>query len=325
MPRVLITTVPFGQKDPAPLRLLESAGLDYTINPIGRRLTEPELAAMIPGVEWLVAGTEPIGRQVMAAADKLKLISRVGIGLDNVDLLDARRRGIAVAYTPDGPSPAVAELTVGLMLNLLRGIHHAHAGAQAGQWDRIMGRRLSEVTVGVIGVGRIGRRVIDLLAPFGGRILAHDLAPSDVPHPRVEWTDFDRIAAESDVLSIHVPLTGQTRGLVDAAVLRRMKRDAVLVNTARGGIVDEAALAEALRAGEIAGAAVDVFQVEPYAGELTSVKNCLVTCHMGSMSEDCRFRMEYDAVSAVVRFARGESVDLVPASEYALRELAPGA
>ena len=320
MSRVLITTVPFGQKNRAPLDLLEQAGLDYCINPFGRRLTQTELTGLIGDVECLVAGTEPIGEQVFAAAPRLRLVSRVGIGLDNVDLLEARRRGIAVAYTPDGPSPAVAELTIGLMVALLRGVHHANARAHGGGWERIMGRRLSEVTVGVIGVGRIGSRVIKLLEPFGGRILAHDIRSITVPQA-VTWVDFDTICRESDVLSLHVPLTAATRNLFDASVLARLKSDAFLINTARGGIVNEAALAEALRADRFAGAAVDVFQVEPYHGELGGIDNCLLTSHMGSMSEDCRFRMEYDAVEAVVRWARGETVEqLVPEAEYALRE-----
>lgn len=321
MAQVLITTVPFGQKDRAPIDALERAGLSYEINPYGRRLTEAELAGLVGDVEWMVAGTEPIGELVFAAAPKLKLVSRVGIGLDNVDLLAARRRGIAVAYTPDGPSPAVAELTIGLMVALLRGIHHANTSMHQGTWGRIMGRRLAEVTVGVVGVGRIGSRVLKLVTPFGGRVLAHDVEPRDLP-AGVESVDFQTLCRESDAISIHVPLTAATRGLFSADVLAQLRPDAVLINTARGGIVDEAALAEALRGGRLGGAAVDVFSIEPYAGELITIEKCLLTSHMGSMSEDCRFVMEYDAVDAVIRFARGERVpQLVPESEYLLREM----
>lgn len=319
VPHVLITTAPFAEKNREPLDLLERAGYSYLVNPFGRKITEEDYLTLIPEVDALVAGTEPITARVMAAAPKLKVISRVGIGLDNVDLIEARARGIAVSYTPDAPSPAVAELTIGLMLSLLRGIHVANPGAHAGQWKRIMGRRLNQLTTGIIGVGRIGSRVVNLLRPFGGRILAHDIAP-DPSIEGVEWVDRERLLAESDVVSVHVPLTALTQGLIGPAELGAMKRDAVLINTARGGIVDEAALAEALRARRIAAAAIDVFRVEPYAGELCGLDNCLLTSHMGSMSEDCRYRMEYEAVTNAIRYLNGETLEqLVPESEYALR------
>jgi D-3-phosphoglycerate dehydrogenase len=323
MTNVLITTVPFGQLNGEPLRLLAEAGFRHTINPLGRRPTEAELADMISGFDVLIAGTEPITERVMEKAPQLRLISRVGIGLDNVDLLAARARGIAVAYTPDAPSPAVAELTIGLMLALLRGIHHANALAHAGTWQRVMGRRLAEITVGVIGVGRVGGRLLRLLEAFGTRVLAHDVAPS-AQAGRVEWTSKEQILREADIVTLHVPLTAATAHLIGPAELALMKPDAFLVNTARGGVVDEAALAAALRDGRLAGAAVDVFATEPYSGELAALKNCLVTCHMGSMSEDCRFKMEYEAVVNAMRFVRGEAmIQMVPESEYALRETAP--
>ena len=158
MTRALITTVPFGEVDPASLGLLDEAGIEYVLNPIGRRLTEDELVSLVPGFDVLIAGTEPITERVMEAARQLRLISRVGVGLDNVDLLAARARGIAVAYTPEGPADAVAELTIGLALSLLRGVYLANAAIRQGVWQRIQGRRLAQVTVGVVGVGRIGRR-----------------------------------------------------------------------------------------------------------------------------------------------------------------------
>ena len=141
MPKVLVTTVPFADKNFLPLNLLEKAGIDYQINPIGRRLKEDELADMVSGFDALIAGTEPITEKVMANGENLKLISRVGIGLDNVDLLAAERRGIEVSYTPDAPAPAVAELTVGMMLTLLRHVHVANIQMHQGLWRRYFGSR----------------------------------------------------------------------------------------------------------------------------------------------------------------------------------------
>ena len=319
MTRALITTVPFGEVDPAALALLDEARIEYVINPIGRRLTEAELVSMVPGFDVLIAGTEPITEQVMEAGARLRLISRVGVGLDSVDLLAARDRGIAVAYTPEGPADAVAELTIGLALSLLRGVHLANTAVRQGVWRRIQGRRLARVTVGVVGVGRIGRRVIRLLSAFGAQILANDVAPV-VLDQAVRWVNKPTLYREADLVTLHVPLTRLTRHLVGAEQLAMMPPGALLINTCRGGVVDEAALAVALRDGRIAGAAVDTFTHEPYHGELVDVDTCLITPHMGSMSVDCRLRMESGASRNVVAFLRGEPLDeLVPESEYAVQ------
>jgi D-3-phosphoglycerate dehydrogenase len=319
--RVLITTVPFGVQR-QPLDLLEADGVEFVINPIGRRLKEEELATLAANFGVLIAGTEPITARVMDAAPQLKLISRVGVGLDNVDLAAARARGITVSYTPEAPSPAVAELAVGLMLALLRDIPGADRVMRDGVWRRTMGRRLSHMTVGVIGVGRIGKRLIrHLCGGFQGvRILANDINPDRGFGNRyeVEWAEKDEIYRAADVISLHLPLTPQTRALVGAREISLMKPTAVLVNTSRGNMVHEQDLALALREGRIAGAAIDVFEREPYSGELATIDRCILTCPMGSMSEDCRARMELEATEEALRFLRGKPLlNVVPESEYA--------
>jgi len=323
--RVLITTVPFGEVDPRPIELLDAAGIAYSINPLGRRLKEHELAAMIGGYTAVIAGTEPVTERVMNAGERLRLIARVGIGLDNVDLAAARTRGIAVTYTPDAPSPAVAELTLGLMINLLRGVSVADRDVRRRVWQRIMGRRLSECVVGVIGCGRVGKRVIrHLRGGFPGvRILANDIAPDlqSADLAAVEWSTKARIYQQADVITLHLPLTPSTTRLIGAAQLARMKSDVVLVNTSRGNMIVEADLAEALRRRSIGGAAIDVFGCEPYQGELSELENCLLTTLMGSMARDCRSRMELEATQEVIRFFNAEPLQsVVPDSEYALIE-----
>lgn len=317
--RVLITTIPFGEVNRRPLELLEAAGVDYAINPIGRKLREEELAELIGDFDVLIAGTEPITAKVLDRAPRLKLISRVGIGLDSVDLQAARRRGVLVSYTPEAPAPAVAELTIGLMLSALRSIPHADRGVRNGVWHRYLGARLAGKTVGVIGVGRVGGRVIQHLAGFEARILANDLKPTLGAHtaPYVQWTDKTTIYKEADLITLHLPLTSQTRNLVTARELSLMQAHAILINTSRGGIVNEQALAEALRASRLGGAALDVFQQEPYAGPLANTENCILTCHMGSMTKDCRARMEMEATEEVLRFLRHAPLrQPVPDEEY---------
>ena len=323
MPRVLITTVPFATHNRLPLEQLESAGIEYLINPLGRRLKEDELADMVADVDVLIAGTEPITDGVMKRASRLKLISRVGIGLDSVDLLAAERRGINVTYTPDAPAPAVAELTLALMLSLLRSVHVANLQLHGGRWQRHLGRRLAEVTVGIIGTGRVGARVLRRIPAFGTpRVLVNDINPNLrlVPELKLEWVGKEDIYRNADLISLHVPLTAQTRNLISRHQLLQMKSDALLINTSRGGIVNERDLADVLRSGHLGGAAIDVFEQEPYTGELTAIERCLLTAHMGSMSADCRTRMEIEATEEAVRFLTGKQAQSpVPAHEYEMQ------
>ena len=320
--KVLISTVPFGSvPNHDPLGLLEAARVRYQLNPFGRRLTEPELVELIHDVSILIAGTEPITTEVMEAAPQLQLIARVGIGLDSVDLEAARMRGIAVTYTPEAPAPAVAELTVGLMLDLLRSISRADRLMHSKHWKRFLGRRLDGLTVGVLGVGRVGKRVIRILR--GGfpnvRILANDIQPdfSFGEELGIEWVEKNKLYANSDIVTLHLPLTQITNRLITEREIGMMKPSAFIINTSRGGIVDESALATALTSGCLAGAAIDVFDHEPYSGVLTDIESCILTCHMGSMSEDCRAAMETEALEDVLRFVRGDPLKQpVPEVEY---------
>ncbi len=320
MPSALITTVPFADKNRLPLELLEGAGIGYLINPLGRKLKEDELADMVADHDVLIAGTEPITDKVMGRAKRLRLISRVGIGLDSVDLLAAERRGIKVSYTPDAPAPAVAELTIGLMLSLLRSVHIANAELHRGEWRRHFGRRIPEITIGIIGVGRIGRRVLTRLSSFGTpRVLVNDIVPDTtlVPELKLDWVGKEDIYRNADLISIHVPLTAQTKNMIRAEHLQLMKPDALIINTARGGVINESDLADALNAGRLGGAAIDVFEREPYTGPLAKIERCLLTSHMGSMSVDCRTRMEIEATEEAVRCLMGkECAGLVPLAEY---------
>ncbi|HCC54617.1 MAG TPA: lactate dehydrogenase [Desulfobulbaceae bacterium] len=320
MSKALITTVPFGDKNRLPLELLEASDIEYLINPLGRKLKEEELAEMVSDFDVLIAGTEPITDMVMSRAPRLKLISRVGIGLDSVDLLAAERRNILVSYTPDAPAPAVAELTVGLMLTLLRSVHVANAQMHRGEWHRYFGRRIPEVTIGIIGVGRIGGRVLRRLAGFGTpRVLVNDIHPNTkvVPEFKLEWVDKEEIYRHADIISLHLPLTAQTKNMIRREHLMLMKPDAMIINTSRGGIINELDLAEVLNAGHLSGAAIDVFEHEPYNGALAQIDRCLLTSHMGSMSIDCRTRMEIEATEEVVRFLTGQALQgVVPPEEY---------
>ena len=320
MPKVLITTVPFGDKNRLPLKLLKENGFQYTVNPLNRKLTEDELSEMIADFDIIIAGTEPITKKVMDSATNLKMISRVGIGLDSVDLIEAEKQGILVSYTPDAPAPAVAELTIGLMLTLLRLIQLSNIEMHGGKWNRFFGRRLSEVTIGIIGVGRIGKGVIKHLEGVGSpKILANDINYQNKLHKDldVEWVDKNKIYKEADIVTIHTPLTVQTKNMIRSKELLKMKKDAIIINTARGGIINETDLYQVLKDGRLSGAAIDVFDFEPYKGKLCDIQRCVLTAHMGSMSVDCRTKMEIEATEEVVRFLTNQPLTgSVPDEEF---------
>lgn len=320
MAKALITTVPFGDKNRLPLELLENAGIGYLINPLNKKLTEDQLADMVADFDVIIAGTELITDKVMARAPNLKLISRVGVGLDGVDLMAAKKRGIKVAYTPDAPAPAVAELTLGMMLTLLRSVHVSNSQMHEGKWQRIFGRRLAEITVGIIGVGRIGTRVLRRTKAFGTpRILVNDTLPNYELNRefKLDWVTKEQIYKEADLISLHLPLTHLTKNMIRREQLLSMKHDAIIINTARGGIINETDLHEVMLAGHLSGAAIDVFEHEPYSGPLGDIDRCLLTAHMGSMSVDCRTRMEIEATEEAVRFLTGKPLTSeVPQVEY---------
>ena len=324
MYKVLITTVPFAEKNQLPLKILTDAGIEYFINPLNKKLTEDELADLVTDFDVIIAGTESITEKIINKARKLKLISRVGIGLDSVDLLAAERMDVKVSYTPEAPAPAVAELTMGSILTLLRSAHVSNLNMHKGQWCRYFGRRIPEVTIGIIGVGRIGTAVLKHLKGFGDpKILTNDIKPDPVLKHQfsIEWVNKERIYKEADVISLHIPLTKLTKNLIQKEQLRSMKKDAIIINTSRGGIINEKDLVEVMKSGHLSGASVDVFESEPYGGgPLKDIDRCLLTAHMGSMSVDCRFRMELEATEEAIRFLSGQLLKgEVPKEEYDMR------
>jgi D-3-phosphoglycerate dehydrogenase len=321
--KVLVTTVPFGDKDKSPLEMLEANNIEYVINPLNKKLTEDELSEMISDFDVIIAGTEPITKKVFNNANSLKMISRVGIGLDSVDLIEARSQGIVISYTPDAPAPAVAELTIGLILTLLRSVHISNMEMHNGKWHRFFGRRLSEITIGIIGVGRIGCGVLQHLQGFGSpKILLNDINSNhnlDQEY-NIEWVDKETIYQKADIVTIHTPLTAQTKNMVKKEHLLSMKKDAIIINTSRGGIINEQDLYEVMQSNHLSGAAIDVFDFEPYDGNLREIERCILTAHMGSMSVDCRTRMEIEATEEVVRFLTEQPLEsVVPEEEYTVQ------
>lgn len=295
MGEILITTSSFEiEKNPA-LQILQDAGMKVRVNPRGRRLTENEVTdLMTDDVQGIIAGVEPLTRAVLAGAKSLKVISRCGIGLDSVDLAAAKEFGIKVCNTPGAPVTAVAELTVALILDLLRRVTQADRMIRQGQWKQIMGNLLAFQKVGIIGYGRIGRQVGELLHAFGATIFACDRLLINTPD-YVNRCDLDHLLRESDIVTLHVPFEPGPHHLIGRGQILSMKPGAFLVNAARGGIVDEQALHDALTSGHLAGAAIDTYESEPYRGALIGLSQVVLTAHMGSYAKESRVQMEQEA------------------------------
>ena len=297
MKRVLITTSSFGKEDTSVINMLYDRGYEVTFNPYGRKLTEAEVSHLIKEVKpiGIIAGTETLTGRVLSDIPSLKVISRCGIGLDNVDLDAAGKKGITVTNTPDGPSRAVAELTVGLILAALRNIPRSDASIRAGGWKRPMGKLLGEQTVGIVGCGRIGTAVGHLISSFGARVYGYD--PYITEHLTLRLVSLSKLLKSADIISLHLPYDSSVYHMVDIHFMQNMKKGSLLVNTSRGGIVDEQALYAAIKAEQLAGACIDTFENEPYDGPLAKLPQVVLTPHFGSYAREARIKMEEEAVA----------------------------
>jgi len=296
---VLITTSTFDLLNLQDRDLLDAANIDVVLNPFKRRLTAEEVAGLLTkDVIGMIAGLEPLTAEVLKGASNLKVIARCGTGLDSVDLVSATKLGISVFNTPDAPTTAVAELTLGHVLGLLRHISESDRRVRAGTWGGIMGSLLQEKTVGIVGYGRIGRAVAKLLLAFGAKVIISD--PLKIDTLNVLQVDFGELLVRSDVVSLHVPYTYESRHIINTKALQMMKPGALVINVSRGGLIDEDALYLALENGSIGGAALDCFETEPYSGPLLKFGNVHVTAHMGSYARETRDQMEIDASAALI-------------------------
>jgi phosphoglycerate dehydrogenase-like enzyme len=263
--RLLVTPTSYGKNDPRLKTELEQLVGSVTYNPTGKPLSSAEVAALLPGMDGYIAGLDIIDRLALEKADHLKVIARYGVGVDQVDLEAAKEKGIIVTNTPGANSVSVAELALGLMLALARQIPEAGRSVQKGMWPRYAGVSLEGKTVGILGLGAIGKQLARRLSGFDCQVLAYDPLADEIfaKQHGVELASMDTVIARSDFLSLHLPLLPETRALVNAAFLAKMKKGSFLINTSRGEAIDEAALLRALASGHLRGAGLDAFVVEP--------------------------------------------------------------
>jgi D-3-phosphoglycerate dehydrogenase len=306
--KILTAPSSIGEISSKPFDLLYENGYDVINNPFRRKLTEDEVIELAKDCIGIVAGVEPLTKRVMDALPELRCISRVGVGMDNVDLEYAQSKNIVVVNTPDGPTRSVAELTLSMTMSMLRRIPQADIALKNRQWKKQTGNLIFNKTIGIIGLGRIGRMVAELFRSIGNTVIGFD------PYADKQWAkekdvslvSFEEVLSQTDILSMHIPGNKDKTSVIGEREIEKMKDGAFLVNLSRGGVVDETALYRALENGKLAGAAVDVFTQEPYFGPLCELDNIILTPHIGSYAKEGKLQMEVDAVNNLIYVLKNE-------------------
>jgi len=298
--RLLVTPTSYGKNDARLKTELEMQVGEVIYNPTGKPLTSAEVGQLLPGIDGYIAGLDGIDANALKSADKLKVIARYGVGVDNVDLAEAQKKGIVVTNTPGANSVSVAELALGLILALARQIPEAVEAVHQGKWPRYSGTSLEGKTIGILGLGAIGKQLARRLSGFDCKIMAFDPFADALfaKENHIELAPLDDVSAQSDFLSLHVPLLPETRGIVNGNFLSKMKKGSFLINTSRGEVVDEDALLHAIQSGHIKGAGLDAFITEPPdpMNQLLTLPQVIATPHLGAQTDGATSNMGWLAM-----------------------------
>ena len=307
--RVLIGSRSFGKLIPEHMTQLEKAGCEVIRNSVGRAYRAAELMELLPGMDAIITGTDELTAAVINAADRLKTIAKHGVGLETIDLEAAAARGIIVTATPGTNHDSVADLALALLLAAARKLVPAHLSTKAGSWQAFYGIELRGKTLGIVGLGRIGKGVCQRAQAFGMRVMAYDPYPDEIfaAAHNVTFVALEELLAQSDVVTLHAPAEATAGPLLGPAELKLMKPTALLINTARGQLIDEVALAKALREGRLAGAGIDAFVNEPPVGSpLLELENVVLSPHLGGRTWDAQRHQGEMAIENCLRALRGE-------------------
>jgi len=308
--RVLVTATSYGVQDETLKPYLESHIGEVIYNTTGKPLSAGQLIDKLVGVDGYIAGLDEITADVLRSASSLKVVARYGVGYNNVDLKAAESLNITVTNTPGANSKSVAELAVALMLDLMRPVIPANAQTKAGGWPRFKGLSLEGKTVGLIGLGSIGKETARRLTGFDCRILAYDPYPDEsfAEANGVELVEMDALLVAANIVSLHLPGVPETAGMVNDEFLAKMQPGALLVNTARGELLEEAAVVRALESGHLRGAALDVFSQEPPGADnpLLGFEQVIATPHMGAHSDSATNNMGWMSTRDCLAVLKGE-------------------
>jgi D-3-phosphoglycerate dehydrogenase len=301
---VFIASSTFAEYDDRPLKILNDSGLKVTINLTKKRLTSKQLIEQAFGADAAIAGLEIYDAQVLEHLKKLRCISRCGVGLDNIDLNKAKEKNITVFNTPDVVTQPVAELTIAMILDLLRRVTMHALLMREKKWERRTGNLLLGKKVGVIGLGRIGRRVAELLRAWGIEVIGTDIRPDEkwAKQQGVGLKPLEQVLSDADIITLHLSMSQDHPFCLGQSEISRMKKGAFLINLARGALINEPALYQALISGHLAGAGLDVFEQEPYTGPLCGLDNVILTPHLASLTQESRLAMEIEAAENIINF-----------------------
>jgi D-3-phosphoglycerate dehydrogenase len=308
--RLLVTPTSYGKNDSRLKTELETQVGEVIYNPTGKPLTSEQVAKLLAGIDGYIAGLDCIDANALGSADRLKVISRYGVGVDSVDLTVAREKGIVVTNTPGANSVSVAELALGLMLALARQIPEAAEAVRQGKFPRFLGVSLEGKVIGILGLGAIGKQLARRLTGFDCKILAFDpfadAAFANDNH--IELTTKDSVLEQADFISLHLPLLPETRGIVNDTFLNKMKKGSFLINTSRGEVIDEAALLKALQTGQLKGAGLDAFIVEPPdpSNPLLTLPQVIATPHLGAQTDGATSNMGWLAMRDCLAVLKNE-------------------
>jgi D-3-phosphoglycerate dehydrogenase len=309
--KILVASRSFGPNCPDAIDRLLETGADLIPNPWGRTPKEDELVDAMRDVDVLVSGTEPVTARVLDAARNLKLIAKHGVGFENINLDSARARNVPVVIAGGAISDSVADMALALLLGCARHIPQGHHAVREGKWPRMVGVEMRGKTLGIVGLGQVGREVAKRAHAFGVQIIAYDLFRHDqfAREYGVEYVSLRDLLMRSDFISLHAPVTDESRHLINAVSLSLMKPTAYLINTARGELIDEIALTHALREKRIAGAACDVFEKEPPGDNpLFHLDNFIAAPHSAGQTHDGLRKLGEVTVDNIIRLMNGEEL-----------------
>ena len=305
---IFLAPTTFSQFSDSPTDLLNKKGYSYNKNNYGRKVSSSEIVELAKESVGIIAGTEPYTKEVLQKLPHLKVISRLGVGMDNIDLETAKAMDIKVYKTQTTPAQAVAELVVGLMIDVGRKISIQFSELKNGTWNKQMGELLHGKTLGIIGLGTIGKTLVKLVKGFNFNILAFDIFHDEgfAKENNIAYCSLDNLLSNSDIVSTHLNLSNNNIGLMGEKQFAIMKPSSIFINTSRGEVVDEKALYHALKSKEIGAAGIDVFQKEPYKGQLKDLKNVVLTPHIGSYAKEIRIQMEIEATKNLINGLENE-------------------
>lgn len=309
MKKVLVTPRSFGQYSKTPELLLQEAGYEIVMNPYKRIMSEAEMLEQVKDIDGIIVGVDPLNRTVLEAATKLKAIAKYGVGTDNIDLVYAQERGIDVSITKNANSDAVADYTFALMLGVARKILPIDQKCRESDWKKITSIDVYGKRIGILGFGSIGKGVAMRAKGFQMDVLAYDVYQDEAfaKEHNIHFASIEEIISTCDFISLHLPLLDETKNIIDKDAFAKMKPSAVLINTARGGLIDEDALYEALATNQIYGAGIDVFEHEPPANKkFFDLDNIIIGSHCAASTQGAVDNMSLFAVKNLIHSLEGK-------------------